>query len=37
MKNRFMKLYRIYRNKKFNEPFEDEKHNDDDDGYDFNP
>ena len=38
MKNRFMKLYKIYRHKKFNEPYdEDRENNDDDDGYDFNP
>jgi len=37
MKNRFMKFYRIYRHKKFNEPLDDEQNNYDDDGYDFNP
>jgi len=41
MKNRFMKLYRIYRRKKFNEPYDENKKtgnfDDDDDGYDFNP
>ena len=40
MKNRFMKLYRIYRKKKFNEPYDMQKTgnaDDSDDGYDFNP
>ena len=40
MKKRFMKLYRLYRHKKFGEPFNEKGDNDNDDsdgGYDFNP